>query len=71
MATLSEEEMRRLDERVQEEEINLADIPGLERCRFCQYSLVMDVPAAVNKVFQCPQCCKVHLFASNTLECCL
>lgn len=47
---------RKLDERIREECLGLANIPNLERCRKCNWAVEMEVPAEVNKVFECHGC---------------
>lgn len=53
-STLEETWLIKLDERMQEENINCADIENLVRCKYCNFAVVMDTPAEQNKVFTCP-----------------
>uniref|UniRef100_A0A7E4V7H1 RING-type domain-containing protein n=1 Tax=Panagrellus redivivus TaxID=6233 RepID=A0A7E4V7H1_PANRE len=47
--------MRRLDERVFEENLGAAGIQ-VERCHKCNFAIEMEPPKNVNKVFHCPHC---------------
>ena len=47
---------KKLDERIMEENLGLAALQNLERCKNCNFAMEMDVPATVDKVFKCPQC---------------
>jgi hypothetical protein len=53
---LSKEIRKRLDERISEEIIGVANIEHLERCPKCNFAIEMDVPKEVNKVFHCFSC---------------
>lgn len=55
---LDTETLGRLEERFREESLNGADIEGLEKCKYCSYAMVFDVPKEVDKVFRCqnPDC---------------
>ncbi|KAH7701107.1 hypothetical protein AAVH_31764 [Aphelenchoides avenae] len=55
---LQKEVRKRLDERVLEENLGLAGFSNLERCRRCNFAMVIDVPKEVDKVFSCqnPNC---------------
>ncbi len=54
---LPREILDKLDERVQQENIQAAGMEDLYRCA-CGYAAVPEVPAEVDKVFRCHQCGK-------------
>uniref|UniRef100_A0A914C685 RING-type domain-containing protein n=1 Tax=Acrobeloides nanus TaxID=290746 RepID=A0A914C685_9BILA len=47
---------KKLDERIMEENLGLAALQNLERCKNCNFAMEMEVPATVDKVFKCLQC---------------
>ncbi|KAI3413826.1 hypothetical protein GPALN_011307 [Globodera pallida] len=48
---------KKLDERIVEENIGMASLQNLERCKLCNFAMEMDVDKTVNKVFDCLNCC--------------
>ncbi|KAL3117271.1 hypothetical protein niasHT_007674 [Heterodera trifolii] len=53
---LKREVRRKLDERIVEENIGMASLQNLERCKLCNFAIEMEVDKTVNKVFDCLNC---------------
>lgn len=56
VSVLDEDTLKRLEERSREENLNAASIEGLERCKHCQWGVVLEVDVTVDKVFRCGGC---------------
>jgi len=50
---LDEDNLQKLEEKRRHQALNIADIEGLEMCKYCNYPIIFDVPPDVNKVFKC------------------
>nr|CAD2175141.1 unnamed protein product [Meloidogyne enterolobii] len=53
---LSKEVQKKLDERIVEENLGMASLTNLERCKKCNFAIDMEVDKTVNKVFDCIAC---------------
>uniref|UniRef100_A0A1I8C0U9 RING-type domain-containing protein n=1 Tax=Meloidogyne hapla TaxID=6305 RepID=A0A1I8C0U9_MELHA len=53
---LSKDVQKRLDERIAEENLGMASLTNLERCKKCNFAIEMEDDKNINKVFTCIEC---------------